>query len=329
MHLIMKLTDKQIKEITKGAYSIEQENGVLVFYRMPKEITAKYQSVRGEMYIRTLASSGIRFDFLSDTKYLKIRYFLKKGSSQNKGAFDVWVNGRLYGSEGEDIIDGDSREIEFCFEGGEKHITVYFPTLSQTFITSVELSDGATLTPFENKPLALFFGDSITQGYITELPSMNYVTRFSEMSGYDFYNYAVGGDIYNSIVTENVPDRKPEIIFVSYGTNDWSGNLTSGALKKNMRDFYSILYTKYPSSKIVAILPIWRDVQDRPTREIGEFENLHKLMRTILSEFPKVKIIDGLELVPHSPRLLADKYLHPKDTGFEFYANALFEKMSK
>lgn len=329
MHLIMKISDKEIKAITKGALLIEQENGVLAFRRMLKEVSVKYNEVWSELYVRALASSGVRFDFMSDTEYLKIGYLLKKGSSQIKGAFDVWVDGRLYASVGENIVDGNPREVEVEFEKGEKHITVYFPTLSQTFISSVELSDGAVITPCEKKPLALFFGDSITQGYTSELPSLNYVTRFCEMSGYDFYNFAVGGDVYNDLVVGNVPDRKPEIIFTAYGTNDWSGNATSGALKKNMRDYYSNLCEKYPSSRIVAILPIWRDLQGNPTREIGSFDDLHILMRNILSEFPRVEIIDGRKLVPHTPALFADGYLHPNDVGFEFYANALYEKMSK
>ena len=327
MHLIMKLTDKQIKEITKGALSVEQENGVFAFYRIPRETVARFAEMWEDLRIRALASSGVRFDFVSDTEYLKIGYFLKKGSSQEKGAFDIWVNGRLYASLGENIIDGTPRKIEAAFDKGEKHITVYFPTLAQTFISSVEVS--GEVKPYGNKPLALFFGDSITQGYTSELPSMNYVTRFAEKSGYDFYNFAVGGDVYKGFVAEINVDRNPEIIFAAYGTNDWKGDASAGALKKNMRDFYSVLCEKYPSSRIVAILPLWRADVEGVERKIGLFEDLFPLMRDILSEFPRVEIIDGRELVPHTPSLFADKYLHPNDLGFEFYANTLFEKMSK
>lgn len=324
----MKLTDTQIKDITKGALLIEQEEGMLAFRRMFKDVSAKYTETRSELYIRALASSGVRFDFMSNTEYLKIGYLLKVGSSQTLGAFDVWVNGRFYASEGENVIDGNARNIEFTFEKGEKHITLYFPTLAQTFISSVEISDNATIISCENKPLALFFGDSITQGYTTRMPSLNYVTRFCERSGYDFYNFAVGGDVYNNFVTSNVPKETPEIIFTAYGTNDWSGNISPAALKKNMRDFYGILCEKYPSSRIVAILPIWRADGDGE-RTIGNFDALFPLMRNILSEFPKVEIVDGRELVPHATALYADLRLHPDDTGFEFYANTLFDKMSK
>lgn len=322
----MKLTDKEIKEITKGALLIEQEGGMLAFYRMPKETANRFEEMRTELKIRALASSGVRFDFTTDADYLKITYLLKTGSSQVKGNFDVWVNGRFYSSAGEDIIDGKVRDIEFTFEKGEKRITVYFPTLAQTFITSVEVS--GEVTPCENKPLALFFGDSITQGYITEFPSLNYVTRFAERSGYDFYNFAVGGDIYKGFIAEIEVERRPEIVFTAYGTNDWNQGISAAALKKNMRDYYSVICEKYPSSRIVAILPIWR-ADGEPARTIGTFDELFPVMRNILAEFPKVEIIDGRELVPHVTGLYADVRLHPNDLGFEFYANALFDKMSK
>ncbi len=324
----MKLSDKTITSLVKGALDIQHIHGMLGFCRYPRDIIKRLGARWENFGIRASASAGIRLDFISDTNFLKLGYLLRPGSSQELGAFDILVDGKLWASEGENVVDGTPRVIETSFNEGKKHITVYFPNLSETFITSLEISDNASVEPAPEKPLALFFGDSITQGYTAYLPSLCYVTRFAEKMGLDFYNFGIGGDVYNSTVTDVQTPRRPDYVFTAYGTNDWSGGVSVGALKKNMRDYYSTLLEKYPSSRIIAILPIWRDDCSKVT-ETGSFDELFAIMKSILSEFPKVEIIDGRELVPHVIPLYADLRLHPNDLGFEFYAQALFDKMSK
>ena len=328
----MKLQDKQIFDIVKGAVVNEECNGLLCFNRLPKEIVNYYASFEGERHIRATSTSGVRLDFISDTEWIKITYRLFKAASQPRGAFDIWVNGEFYTSVGDNLDDGSERSIETVFEKGEKHITVYLPCLSRASVSSMEISDGAFITPAEDKPLALFFGDSITQGYTSSFPSLTYVSRVAEHFGWDFYNFGIGADIYNSEIPTVTVDRTPEIVFTSYGTNDWSTGMSAGALKKNMREYYNILCEKYPTSRLVAILPIWRDcfADNRgDVRTIGKFDELFPFMRDVLREFPRVEIIDGRELVPHANGMYADAYLHPNETGYEFYAARLCAKMSK
>ena len=40
-----------------------------------------------------------------------------------------------------------------------------------------------------------------------------------------------------------------------------------------------------------------------------------------------VIVIDGDKLVPHLAEVFSDKYLHPNDFGFKFYAEALYAAM--
>ena len=35
--------------------------------------------------------------------------------------------------------------------------------------------------------------------------------------------------------------------------------------------------------------------------------------------------MDGDRMIPHLREVCSDKYLHPNDYGFKFYANALFD----
>jgi lysophospholipase L1-like esterase len=324
----MKITDKQIREITKGAVSIEESSGLLCFRRLPKEIISYYSTTLEEMHIRSFSTAGIRFDFISDTEYFKLSYRIYTALSQKKCAFDIWVDGKLWASLGEDLDDGSRLSIETTFNKGEKHIEIYFPCLARIEVSSLEISDGATLAPFGDKPLALFFGDSITQGYTSSFPSLTYVARLCRLMNWDFYNFGVGADVYNTSVTGVTVPRTPDFVFAAYGTNDWNQNVSAGALKKKVREFFTELCNKYPSSRIIALLPLWRDAEGI-TRDIGEFDDLFPILKETISEFKGVEIIDGRELVPHVASLFADRYIHPNETGFEFYANALFEKITK
>jgi len=324
----MKLSDKTITELVKGAVSAAHTDGMLGFYRFTKEISKKYAQRSLAFEVRSYASSGVRLDFISDTTYLKLGYLLRPGSSQELGAFDVFVDGRLWASEGENLIDGVAREIEIEFCEGKKNITVYFPCLAETLITSVEISDGASVDPAPEKPVAIFIGDSITQGYTSSLPSLCYAARLAAKMGVDFYNFGIGGDVFNTTVTEVEVPVSPAFVFTAFGTNDWSSGMSAGALKKNMREYYTAITKKFPCARIISILPIWRADNDKEVT-ISSFDALYNIMKETLSEFPRVEIIDGQELVPHVIPLYADLRLHPNETGFEFYANALFEKMSK
>ncbi len=323
----MKLTDSVIRSITKGAVEIVQNEGFLCFYRFTKEVLSYYSNQSDGARIRSRSSSGVRFDFYTDAEKISISYCLFPGSSQTRGAFDFWVNGELYAHEGENLVDGEKRRIDVALPSGEKRLTVYFPTLAETKITSVELSDGASVVPCEDKDVCLFFGDSITQGYVTDFPSLCYPPLYSSLAGVDFYNFGVGADVFNAEVLKNSVPCTPKIVFTAYGTNDWGARKSIHSFKYYVNEYYTELLKKYPNSRIVAILPIWRG-DNAKTTGVGTFEEMYEAYREVLNDFDRVEVVSGLELMPHIKDLHFDKYLHPNEQGFSYYAKNLFNKTS-
>ncbi len=321
----MRLTDEQIKKITKGVCAVEQEEGYWRFLRFQKEVLTELSVIGEEKRIQSLVPSGVRFDFYTDSTELKI------GVKTNyiTGNFELWVDGLLTDVAGASDSDAECEKyVEFKMNGGKKHIVLYFPTYGIARLSSVELSDNAWFEPCEEKPLAVFFGDSITQGYTTHWSSLNYVARLSRKMNMDFHNFGISGDIFNTVVTKASLSRKPEYVFASYGTNDWKeGKGFPSEIKKNMRDFFVRICSKYPESRIIDILPIWR--ADADNGYPFKFAELSVLMREVLREFKTVEVIDGLTLVPHVPALFADRSLHPNETGFEFYADGIFNYLSQ
>ncbi len=324
----MRLTDEQIKSITKGAVTITQKDGFLCFYRFSHETLSYYAKTWENYGMRSRASSGIRFDFHTTSEKIKISYRLFPGSSQERGSFDTYVNGRLFAHLGESVVDGENRSIEARLPSGDKRVTVYFPTLAETQLTSVELSDGASIRPAEKKPVALFYGDSITQGYVTDFPSLCYPPVFSSLADMDFYNFGVGGDVFNLGVLETSVSETPEIVFTAYGTNDWGSRESVHSFKSYAREFFENLCKKYPASRIVAIMPIWRADNLKITK-VGTFDEMYEALFKVLSEFDRIDVVKGLDLMPHIEELHFDKFLHPNELGFSYYARELFEKISK
>ncbi len=324
----MRLTDEQIRSITKGAVEIVQRDGFLCFYRFSHETVSYYTKTWENYGIRSRASSGVRFDFYTDSEKIKISYRLFEGSSQTRGSFDIYIDSKLFSHLGEQLVDGNCRSIEKALPKGEKRVTVYFPTLAQTQITSVELSDRASVRPAEKKPVALFYGDSITHGYVTDFPSLCYPALFSQLADMDFYNFGVGGDVFNTGVLGTSIAEKPEIVFTAYGTNDWGARDSEYSYKKHMSDYFEALVEKYPTSRIIAISPIWR-ADFATVKQVGDFDKMLEIYRDTIKEFCRVELVSGLELMPHIEELFFDKFLHPNEIGFSYYARALFEKVLK
>ena len=324
----MKLNDSQIKSITKGAVAIFQNEGYLCFYRFTKEVLDAYSANGEASRIRSRASSGIRFDFYTDAEKISVSYCLFPGSSQSKGAFDFFVDGKLFAHKGENAVDGVKRGIDVSLPEGKKRLTVYFPTLSETKITSVELVGETFVEPISEKKTCVFFGDSITQGYTTEFPSLCYAARVARELDFDFYNFGVGADKFNTDVLKNTAPEKPEIVFTAYGTNDWCARSGIHSFKFYIEEYFKALLEKFPSSRIIAISPIWREDGCKLTK-VGTFEEMVTAYFETVQKFPRIEIVNGLHLLPCTSELYADKILHPSDLGFEFYAKNLLKKIEK
>ena len=318
----MKLNLAEIKSITFGAVSIKEIDGSTEFNRFTdKQIECYYDksyrgiSLRGKMY----HTSGIRFSFLTTSKRLKIEYVLECASGRNYAYFDVLEDGVLISHFGkEDIISEQnkihSQEIEF--KDGEKHVEVYFPWSVRTKIVGVELDDFSLVIPKKREKTMISYGDSITQGYDAEYSSNTLCNRLSRYFNCDIYNKGVGGDTFSPKLLQLKEDISPDIVTISYGSNDWF-LLSKEEIIKNCNNFLQSAFEIYKNSKIYITTPIWRaDYQKKKEitlKEIGE------LINQISKDRKNVKVITGWDLVPHSEDYFAPDGLHPNDKGFEEY----------
>ena len=322
----MKLTIQEIRRITFGVVSVEENLGTFSFHRFTKEQTEAYARHNIDHFNKTFATAGVRFSFYTNASRMCFDYRLTPGSSRMFGWFDVYEDGVMtshFGGEGKLFTSGHA---DIRLGSGEKRVEIYFPWSKVAFLSDIEL-DGELISPCKRSRTMLNFGDSITHGYDAIYPSLTYASLIAHELDADSVNKGIGGEIFFPELSALPDPVRPDIITAAYGTNDWNicakDHLTSGCLS-----FYTNLCRTYPAAKIFAITPIWRADGDRETKYAAPHSSLYETMRELLSDLP-VTVINGYTLTPHTTEFYSDAYLHPNNLGFSVYARELTKQIKK
>ena len=131
---------------------------------------------------------------------------------------------------------------------------------------------GKTLAPTPQKQLAVFIGDSYTQGKGASSPATDWVTLVATAKGWGYDNLGKGGTGYATVsdvngcglaVCPNYQDMadaaiasKPQTVIVAGGQNDFTAFLTNPAKEKAaIRATYAKLRAGLPDAQIVAVGP--------------------------------------------------------------------------
>ena len=318
----MKADTGLIRSLIHGAVEIEEENGMIQMSRFTSAERDVYS--RNEAYtLRTFAASGMRLEFRTDARSVVLSGTASPASSRKFYYFDVSVNGVLCHHTGFESCE-EHPEFQFEFElgSGSKEVCIYFPCLTRIGLTALDFSGESVIEPLVKKRLLLCYGDSITQGYDARYPSLSYPNQLADVLHAEMFNKAIGGDWFNSPLPAAGERIRPNLITVAYGTNDWSHG-TREAFMKNCSDFFRNLTDRYPDVPVFAIQPIWRTQCETRVTEVGSFSEMHEMIRTITGEYPQIKLVNGLALVPHLESCFSPDVLHPNDFGFQFYGRNL------
>ncbi len=324
----MQLSFDKIKQITRGTSFVEEQDGYLSFNRFSKPQLKAYkvQTRSAGFTENSFASSGVRFEFTTNSKTLTLKGKVIGTTSRQFIYFDVYVNNALTSHIGFD--DNGEHDIDLTVEFGEgyKDVRVYFPWSAKTLISSVEADDKSMVAPMPKKPLMITFGDSITQGYDAVYPSLSYASVLADRMGVEMINKAIGGERFCPDIIE-VPEKlDPKYITVAYGTNDWS-KLTVEVFETRCREFYEKLSADFPNARIFAITPLWRADIAAKAAEQGDLLRIDRFIKEVCRELANVTVIEGYDLTPKLPEFYSDLRLHPNDIGFLIYGNNLYEKI--
>lgn len=317
----MKLSFEQIKEITVGALNVWEEDGIVRFARCtPKQIEAWYK-VDEVLGYRSECTTGVRLDFHTNSKTFAF-------TTDTKNCHEIYIDNVLtYDYFAKDFED-DNTCKEIKLDGKEHRITLYLPAHDEPGkFSSIEIDDGATLTPHKFDCKMLFIGDSITQGWESTWDSLSYAHHTSRFFNAESVIQGIGGAFYHKTTFDEAIDFEPDIVIVAYGTNDWNHYQTLEEGRDHCRSYLDQLIARYGDKKYFGISPIWRadKANDRP---MGSFKACTDYVKEeIISH--GMTLIDGESLTPHVPAFFSDEFLHPDTKGFGIYALNLIAQLQK
>ena len=309
----MILTNEQIKNITVGAVHTEENEGELLLFKYTPEILKAWTELDASFTSRARASTGIRFDFHTNSKQMTLK-------TTEPGKFEIYVNGLFRYT----MKETDNLTVTLDTPRGQPledaHVTVYFPAHKHGRFISLELDDGAYVTPHVFDRRILFLGDSITQGWASQFDSLSFANKVSRYFNAESVVQGIGGACFFPHLLEPIP-FDPDWVIVAYGTNDFNRYSTLEEFLPFMREYMEKLKGIYGDKQVFVISPIWRRLSKPEARE--RFEEYR---RAIEAEATKqgYHFIDGSLLVPPVNELYTDG-LHPADTGFSIYADNLIE----
>jgi lysophospholipase L1-like esterase len=281
--------------------------------------------------LRSLCPAGICLDVVTDAAQVTLEVEALQ-FVRNYCYFDLYVDDRYVTSVGEHGADPGVHRYRFDLAAASKEpqrVTIYLPHNVQLLIRDIAWSEGAkveAVAPYARSLLCL--GDSITQGMDAVHPSGTYPVLLARGLGMNLLNQGVGGYHYeaDSLDPDMAAAYTPNVITVAYGTNDWGRWGSTQELSVQATDYLQRLTAINPAARVFVLTPLWRVDRDEP-KTMGTYEAMVATIAEACSRFPAARLIDGSDLLPHDPGLLADK-VHPTDRGFRHIADSLLRALS-
>lgn len=322
------LSFDEIKQFILGAERCWEEEDFLAMCRFTEEEQETYKG-NPDFYKKTFSSSNMLISFFTDGEGLTLEYDVISASSCFFAHIDVKIDGILLAHMGiEDVRTTPCTMLELPLPGKTCKVEIFLPPLARLRIRSLTLKNASFAKAAPRKNLVISYGDSITQGYHATYPSCAYPAIFGESLEAEVINKGIGGDIFNPPLAQaGKKGRKPTIVTIAYGTNDWS-KCDLEKIRENCRNFLTGLKELYPEVPLLLLLPIWRKDCEKETLS-GKFDAVCREIRQIAASFPSVSIVDGLLLTPHLPGFYYDERLHPNDQGFILMGENLVKESKK
>lgn len=313
-----RLTYNEIKEISFGALSTFEKDGIH-FYKCTSEQSASWNAISTELGERSLTTSGVRLDFITNSKIFRF-------DVNNGNKFEVLIDGLQRKQFFMNKIHEKGLCAEIELDAGDKRITLVFPSHEKGVISFVEIEEGATIKKVSYEKKILFLGDSITQGWASEYDSLSYAWRTGLFYNADFIIQGIGGACYNKSTFDlKIPFDADEVI-IAYGINDCYSSNELSKIEEEIKGFIGNVKKRFDNKRIVVITPIWCSELINPVFA-DKFRKISKMIESIALGM-SCELVNGMSLVPHIPEMYEDKSVHPNDNGFGIYAENLIKALN-
>lgn len=326
--MLKKLSNENLRTLTVGAVRIEEEDGLLQFFKYTDEQMEGFGPWR--KISPCTCTTGVKFDFYTNSKNVAVSFAAA-------GKYEIWLDGLLRHAlvvgenEGEgDIVVGERFETPITDAFGktknECRVTLYFPSHSVGVINYLELDEGAYSRRYEYSRRFLIIGDSLTQGWNSDYDSLSYANRLCRTFDAEGIIQGRGGSCYVPATMTKLENFEPDVVVVAYGTNDYVRIKSYEEYRKNVREYHDRLAECYGDKKIFIISPIWRRLPS-PNSNL-DFCECREIIKDEAERHGFIHI-DGARLVPPIEEDFFTDGLHLTDLGFSMYSENLTAELIK
>ena len=316
----MKLSNKSLAKLIKGACYSEIKNGYLFSYRYSRAQIEHMSRPGYDAYWlnRALISGPQRIELKTDSTSISFDYKASE-SHINANTIDLYIDDVLCDSY--HIEENLKGKVQFSLPAYEKKVSIYLPCESTLQIKNFTI-DGKYKSIKSKGPKVLILGDSITQGAGPHIASLAYANGLARELGYNILAQGIGGYRFEPDDLMRVDGFEPDKIIVALGTN-WYDS-PEYDYEAAARGYYKKINEVFGKIPVLVITPLWR----------GNVENWERFMWCIgiindeCQKHDNFKVVNGFELVPNTNDSFSDK-VHPNAFGSLMYTRNLVKAIKK
>lgn len=310
----MLFQSQQLQPFLHGIIATQMQENGLALSRFP----LNYCDFVDDFQSYAATSAGVHLAFETDAKQVCLSCATVQICDRMiPSVFDIYINDVLQHR----VPAAELGAQKICFELSRlSRVEIWFPINAAFYIELLELKNATVCKPITHTKKCLFIGDSITQGFACEYPSLTIAASISRALDLELLNQGIGGYSHRRGFLQRL-NFTPDFIIVALGTNDPSWTAPE---KRDVDGFYDDLDALYPDTKTVVITPYYRDLP-------FDAEKMDEVIGRICARAAARKdclLIDGKTVSPHSKDFYYDG-LHPNTGGMQFIAVQLLEKLKE
>lgn len=213
--------------------------------------------------------------------------------------------------------------------GKKRRARIWLPCLSGCRLRGV-FGDGTFIEP---APAAdgtlLVLGDSIAQGFSACDPALAWPALLAGELGCDLVNQGIGGQVFQpGSVADAAAAVSPSLIVVELGANYRFEPCRAEAVERDARAYFSEVCRAWPGVPVVALTPMFHTEDVYPTHPQSCFADVGRMIREAAAPHGQVWPVEGDDVLPADPALLADGSDHPGPEGQRAICVKLKESIS-
>ena len=312
----------------QGAISFEDTKD----WRMPWRLPYKNLSLFPPDALRERAAkpAGVRISCHTDTEFVAGHV----APQQECGSIDLYCDGEFHGSA------ELTNQTVFRFEGlptGEKLLELWLPQHAEFRLRALEMSDGATVKPYEDtRPKWVTYGSSITHCRTAQSPSFTWPALAARKHGLNLTCLGYGGNCHlEPMIARMMRELPADFLSMKVGINIYGSNsLSPRTFQAAIIGFVNIVREKRPDTPFVVMSPIFSPPRETAPNAVGY--TLADMRQEVAEAVQVMKsrgdsslhYVSGLELFGEELAHLLPDELHPDAEGYKIMGHNFAQKVA-